>query len=113
MNQTVVAAGSLVLAVIIVSLLARSISGESALGSFATATVSSSCQKLLRESEFARSMSRQDEEPVIALVHNCDALSTARCARKIAEEYSIPISPDLLDAIEELVGEQDVILQNI
>ena len=86
---------------------------ESSLGSFATATVATSCQKFLKEGEFARSVSRQDEIPLVALMHNSEALTLAKCSRRLAEEYQIPISPDLLDLIQDLQEDQDIIVQNV
>jgi hypothetical protein len=113
MNPTPFASLAVVTSVLLLCLVSRSVSNESSLGSFADSTVASTCTKILRESEFCRSVSRQDETPVVALIHNGEALSLAKSARKLAMDYNLPISTDLLDAIQDLQDEQDVILQNI
>lgn len=103
---------AMILLVLVLSLCSRSVSGESALGAFASATVLATCQKLVREGEFARSISKQDELPLVALLHNTEALTLTRCARRLAEEYLLPVSPELLDLLQELQEENDIIIQN-
>jgi hypothetical protein len=40
-------------------------------------------------------------------------LTLSKCARRLAEDYKIPISPDLLDLMQELQEESDIIVQNV
>lgn len=104
---------AVVVCVLALCLFSRSVSNETGLGNFADSTVASTCDKILRESEFTRTVSKQDELPVVALLHNSEALSLAKSARKLAMEYNLQISTNLLDTIQDLQDEQDVILHNI
>jgi hypothetical protein len=99
--------------VLTVCILSKTVSGESSLGNFATDTVKATCLKLLKEGEFARNLSKQDTLPVIALLHNIEALTLVKCAKKLANEYSLPVSPDVLDMLQDLQDETDIIIANI
>ena len=105
-------AAALILVLIVVSFASKSVNNESLLGKFAHESVQTTCSKLTRDSVFSRSLSHQDENSLIALLHNTEALSLAKSAKHISDSYQIP-GNDLLDLIDELQRENDILLQTL
>lgn len=97
------------LGLIVLCLLSRMCAGRTKLGAQATATVQKAVDRLKKEAAILQSASHQDDLPILALVHNSEALAAVRAARALVQEHGL-MSEDLLDLTVQLQEEQDMIL---
>lgn len=100
------------LGLVILCLLSRMCAGRTRLGAQATATVERAVDRLKKEAFVLRSASQQDELPILALVHNSEALAATRTARALVQEHGLSCE-ELLDLSAQLQDEQDVILSSL
>jgi hypothetical protein len=96
---------------LVVSLLSRMTMTESALGAHGKRQILGLVRKLGIDSDAQAEMSRQDTDPLVALLHNVEAAANARVAKRLADESGLPPPRDYLASIDELSLEQDELLR--
>lgn len=97
--------------VVLLSILSRTVSTESKLGSYSAATVKRTCERLYREATQLRATSLQDELPAMALSHNAEALAKVRCIAILSSEYGLALTYGSQDLEADLREEQDASIQ--
>ena len=70
-------------------------------------------RKLSSEGQLQAIMSRQDSEPLLALLHNMEAAASIRAAKKLAEESGVlhQSVTEFLDELAELSQDQDILMR--
>ena len=77
-------AGVILIGLLLVCVLSRMTMAESALGGYARGQVLITLRRLLKECDTLMQISRQDTDPLVALLHNAEAAANLRAAKKIS-----------------------------
>lgn len=97
-----VRASALTLAVFLaLVVLSRFSMSESATGAHARRQAQAVCRSVLKRADYYAEASEQDESPVLALLHACEALAQAQAARDLAERTGAQLDVDALGLVEE------------
>ena len=90
-------------------LLSRMSASGTLLGAHGRSQVKHIVRRLTLEGEAQVEMSRQDQDPFVALVHNVEAAARLRTAKRLLEESGSNNECDLVDRLAELAEEQDAL----
>ena len=95
--------------------LSRTTMAESALGGYARGQLLQVLQGVVRESDIQGQVSRQDSDPLIALLHNTEAIANLRIAKRLAEETGLTkdMQVDFMDVLAELSNEQEILVRTL
>ena len=66
---------------------ARSAAAASPVGAHAARQAQGTARRFLREARHFAEAARQDEAPLLAMLHNAEGLAHTRCALRLAEEH--------------------------
>lgn len=111
MDRSLIVCACIIAGIFVLSVLSRTVSSESRLGTYSTATVRRTAERMRREALHLRAASLQDELPAIALGHNAEALAKARCAIVLLQEHGVAVQEEMLDLHADLKEEQEASVQ--
>lgn len=96
-----------------ICVLSRMTMAESALGGYAREQLLRALRRILRESDTQAQVSRQDADPLVALLHNAEASANLRVAKRLAEETGLTsaVKMDFMDALAELGCDQETLVR--
>jgi hypothetical protein len=103
----------LLVGIMVVCLLSRSSMPESKLGCFLKSQAEQVSRRLLREATHKAAVSKQDREAEVGLLHNAEALASAKAAKCLAEQLGVDLDTEALDLIADLEDEQAMILADL
>ena len=89
---------------------------ESSIGAHGKKQILHTVNKIAMESQTQADMSRQDTDPLIALLHNIEAASGFKAAKRLSEECGVAnkeSSDQYLSDLCDLTEEQDSILRSL
>ena len=85
--------------------------GESRLAAYATVQVQATIDRLMADVTLTRKASQQDTDALVALLHNAEALSLVRAAKRLHDEMGCKEGRyAFLDIISDLKYEQEHLL---
>ena len=111
MVSTCQASALSVLGLLIVSVLSRTSVSESQLGVYGQRQLSTTIQRIVGDATLQAEVSRQDTDPLIALVHNSEASANLRAAKRLNDESGFAPSEPIMDALVELSKDQDLLIR--
>jgi poly(3-hydroxybutyrate) depolymerase len=110
-SSPLVRAAALTLAVFaVLVVLSRFSMSESATGAHGRKQSQQVCRSALKRAGFYAEASEQDESPVLALLHACEARAQAQAARDLAERTGVRLDADALGLVEEQQDRIDALL---
>ena len=97
---------------LVVSIFSRMTMAESKLGAYSKEQVNQTIRRLVQEGKLKSAISRQDVDPLIALLHNAEAAAHYQAGKKLAEECGmVQGGYDFIDLLADLGTEQESILR--
>lgn len=86
---------------------------ESAMGAHGQQQALWLARRLLRDADAQAQLAGQDADPLVALIHNVEAHTNMRAAKRLGEETNTLrlLKRDFVDALAKLQREQDLCIQ--
>ena len=114
-SATCIACALTLVGLLCISWLSRMSMSESVMGAYGREQMLRSIKRIHADAQTQIEMSRQDTDPVIALMHNAEASSHLRAAKRLAEESGVlhTCKINFIDLMATLAQEQDVIMRDL
>ena len=106
-------AACVLVAFLLICMLSRMTMAESTLGGYARGQLLRTLGRIVKEGDMQAQISRQDADPLVAILHNAEATSNLRVAKHLAEETGLTqkLGVDFMDRLAELVSERDELIR--
>ena len=112
---TFTACGLTLAGLLVVCLLSRMSMSESKLGAYGREQMLHTVKRVSSDALIQAEFSRQDTDPIVALLHNAEASCHLRAAKRLAEESGVTKTTglDFVDLLAELAQDQDALLREL
>jgi hypothetical protein len=100
---------------LIVCMLSRMSMAESEIGAYGRQQMLLTVKRISNDALMQAEISRQDTDPIVALLHNAEAICHLRAAKRLSEETSTTKSTglDFVDLLAGLAQDQDALLREL
>ena len=100
---------------VVVCIFSRMSMSESKLGAYGREQMLRTVQRVGSDAAVLAEISRQDTDPIVALLHNAEAACHLRAAKRLAEETGVTAASgiDFVDLLAGLAQDQEVMMREL